>query len=86
MQAHMNLGCDGTLVEALKSDQASQEQLETMLMCVKENSKSENVNGDLAELGISILSTLEIDITALKPELMRLIMEAVIGTDTETEK
>ena len=68
MNAQMALGCNASLVDTLNSDKTTQDQLGTMLTCIK-NSNAGYTNAELGELGMKVLATLEINILDLNADV-----------------
>lgn len=72
MNAQMALGCSATLVQTLNADKTTQDQLGTMLTCMK-NSSAGYTPAELGEIGLKVLSTLEINILDLNADVAAIL-------------
>ncbi|MBQ9396493.1 MAG: hypothetical protein IJU23_13395 [Proteobacteria bacterium] len=72
MNAQMALGCNATLVETLNTDKTTQNQLDTMLTCMK-NSNAGYTPAELGEIGMKVLGTLEISLLELNADVAEII-------------
>lgn len=82
MNAQMELGCDATLMQTLNASPETQQQLSTMLSCVK-NSSDDVTTADVADMGLNVVEKLDLDVNHMDKSVCQIIIGIVLDNDEQ---